>query len=365
MALNYRKLSFNELLTSYPASLSRVHLFELTSIWLDATAQQMLTEQEHVVVHCLFELNDNNQERLRIAWPLVHKSLSKHLTVICSLSSFYSAVTTPFLNENGALTNNIEDDKECKQYALLCTNLFANVKAHNIWQQMNLGPFEDELSQLISSHFNAVKAYAKADNWYISNITDFNSYYQQRPSKLKNTIKRKEKKLAKLHDYHIKIITQAEAFQHHFLQYQGIYQLSWKGEETSFEFIKQVCVQAAAENKLRMGMLFIDGQAVAVQLWFLQQGTASIFKLAYDPQFQQYSVGSILSMALSEHVIEQDKVTTIEFGMGSEPYKQDWMDKKRERVTLQAFNERNFWGALLAARYLLPAKIKTLLSRKG
>jgi len=47
---------------------------------------------------------------------------------------------------------------------------------------------------------------------------------------------------------------------------------------------------ALAENKLRLGLLFVDEEPAAAQLWFLQvteshnehpQKTASIFKLAY------------------------------------------------------------------------------------
>ena len=100
-----------------------------------------------------------------------------------------------------------------------------------------------------------------------------------------------------------------------------------------------------------------------MQLWFLQNNTASIFKLAYDPDYKAYSVGSILSMALSEHVIEYDKVTCIEFGMGSEPYKKDWMDKKQERVTLQVFNEQTFFGLLGAAKHIIPSKLKSYLRK--
>jgi len=240
------------------------------------------------------------------------------------------------------------------------STLLTRIKKNNSWQQMFLGPLDQEsiFVHQIQKKCRLVKIYARADNWYCDNIQSFHDYYSQRPSQLKNTIRRKEKKLTKAHDHHVEIISEAKGFEHYFSDYQRIYQLSWKGEETSFEFIKQVCLQAAAENKLRMGLLFIDGVAVAAQIWFVQQGTASIFKLAYDPQYQKYSVGSILSMALSQYVIDIDKVHTIEFGMGSEPYKKDWMDKCKKRVTLQVFNHKTMIGNLLAFRYIVLSKIK-------
>lgn len=361
MRLNYKKINWPDFLKDYQGNIADSALFELTPIWLAATAEYVLPAQSLVQMHCLFELSENHQEKLLIAWPLVHESSSKHQTIIRSLTSFYSAVTAPFFMTDSASTKKIDDEKVQTQLLALLTY----IKKNNTWQQMSLGSFEEELSQLISSHFNYAKTYARADNWYHDNIADFDSYYQQRPSKLKNTIKRKQKKLAKAFNYYTHVVSTEVEFLQFFPVYQAIYRASWKGNEYSFAFIKQVCLQAIQHNKLRMGLLFIEDKPVAMQLWFVQCQTASIFKLAYDPQYQQYSVGSILSLALSEHVIEQDKVNCIEFGTGNEAYKKDWMAKKRDRVTLQVFNERSFFGTLLALRYMLPAKIKTLLSRQN
>lgn len=379
----YQKLALNDFLKTYYLGIVNSELFELTPIWLEATAHYMLSAHEQVIVHCLFEVNCNEaeQEELLIAWPLVHEKIGKQ-RLIRSLTSFYSAVSEPIVAINGSSTIDVEDDalsstkfdgrssrhSGCNlsrnPQDLYFTTLLNHIKEHNTWQQMFLGPLEQEglAARQVLAKNTLVKTYACADNWYCDNIQNYQNYLSQRSSQLKNTVKRKEKKLAKAHDYHINIITSAEEFEHHFLDYQRIYQLSWKGEETSFEFIKQVALQAAAENKLRMGMLFVDNQGVAVQLWFLQKNTASIFKLAYDPAFKAFSVGSILSMALSEHVVELDKVDCIEFGMGSEPYKQDWMNKKRQRLTLQVFNERNILGILAAVKYILLSKLKNLFN---
>jgi len=361
MRLSYKKISLPVFLKDYQSSIIDCALFELTPIWLKVTADYVLPEQSLVQIHCLFELSENHQKKLLIAWPLVHECQSKHQTIIRSLTSFYSAVTAPFLITNSASTKKIDDKKVQKRLLIL----LSHIKTNNTWQQMLLGPLAADLSQLIASHFSYAKTYAQAENWYHDTIVDFNSYYQQRPSKLKNTIKRKQKKLAKAFNYYTYVASSEVEFLQFFPAYQAIYQASWKGDEYSFAFIKQVCLQAIKHNKFRMGLLFIEDKPVAMQLWFVQSKTASIFKLAYDPHYQQYSVGSILSMALSEHVIAQDKINCIEFGMGNEAYKKDWMAKKRDRVTLQVFNERSFLGTLLAVRYMLPAKVKMLLSREN
>jgi len=374
LPFKYEKLPLNIFLKDHHESIANSLLFEFTPVWLQANAQHMLTRNDQVWVHCLFDAKHKNQKKLLIAWPLVHKVSGKQ-QVISSLSSFYSAVTMPFLSESDASRkcmkeeqmNYTHSDSVISNHLLIeyFSTLLTYVKKDNTWQQMLLGSFElnSVFVEQIYKQFSFVKTYACADNWYCENIETFQNYYSQRPSQLKNTIKRKKKKLAADHHYHSKIIIEPAEFKHFFSDYQRIYRLSWKGDEYSFEFIKHVCLQAAAQNKLRMGILFVDDQAVAMQLWFLQNNTASIFKLAYDPDYKAYSVGSILSMALSEHVIEYDKVTCIEFGMGSEPYKKDWMDQKQERVTLQVFNERTFMGLLGAAKHIILSKLKLYLPK--
>ena len=97
----------------------------------------------------------------------------------------------------------------------------------------------------------------------------------------------------------------------------------------------------------------------------LLQTTASIFKLAYSPKYQQYSVGSILSLVLSEYVISKDQATSIEFGMGSEPYKKDWLIDKRIRRSYQIFNPESIYGKLAIIRYIAIPRLVNLFIRKN
>jgi hypothetical protein len=215
--------------------------------------------------------------------------------------------------------------------------------------------------------------FSKTDNIYQENIYDYQAYYQQRPSQLRNTIKRREKKLKKAHNYRIEIITELADFSAAFNAYKLIYQQSWKNDEFSYNFIEQVCKSALAENKLRFGLLWVNEEPAAAQLWFLQSTnvddntsmkTASIFKLAYSPKYQEFSIGSLLSLALSEQVITKDKVTSIEFGMGSERYKHDWLTSKRTRQVLQVFNHQTIYGKLAIVRQLFLARLVNLFKRK-
>ncbi|NQY63579.1 MAG: GNAT family N-acetyltransferase [Alteromonadaceae bacterium] len=372
MNIHYKKMFFEEFLNAYQKDFNSAALFELTLSWLQETKQFMLADEAKVICHCLFEGN-----ALVVAWPLVHFSgaLGKS-GEIHSLVSFYSTVTEP-LYFDGKFGSN--------SFKTLCNYIYAE----NIWHKMLLGPLnqsplnlsplnkgpvnisplnEKNCSQSRLSPYNVIqdvfpfqRVFSRAENWYQDEITSFEQYYNQRPSQLKNTARRKEKKLRGQHHIDVKIITELASFKQYFSAYQTIYQQSWKGEESSFAFIENICQQAIEQNKLRMGILLVDGVAAAAQIWFLENKTASIFKLAYDPTYQSFSVGTILSMALSKFVIEDDQVTKIEFGMGNESYKKDWMNKNTQRVTVEVFNSRTMRGIVGAFKYIILAKLKRLL----
>ena len=356
--LSYRELSFTEFTHRYKNSMPKARLFELTLPWLTATAAFMLPENSQVLVHCLFQVSKGREPVLSIAWPLVHNQAEKKIT---SLTSFYSAVAEPIFLTSPSKESMVQ--------------LLTYIQQHHQWHSMQLGAFEEGLvSQALFESFPYQRIFSSTDNVYQSGISDYVSYYQQRPSQLRNTIKRREKKLSKAHQYRIEIITELSGFSSAFSAYKNIYQQSWKGDEFSFDFIEQVSLAALQENKLRLGVLFVDDEPAAAQLWFLQTShndsgavevTASIFKLAYAPKYQMYSVGSIVSLALSEHVISEDQVTAIEFGMGSEPYKQDWLSAKKTRQSYQIFNQHSIYGKLAIIRHLVLPRLIKIFTRKS
>jgi hypothetical protein len=357
----YRELSLAEFIDQYESCVPKARLFELTLPWLVATQDFMLPVNSEVIVHCLFE---EKHGQALVAWPLVHNTSVK--PNISSLTSFYSSVAEPIFF--------IESNREYLR------KLLSSITQTYPWHTMQLGAFsEGVLTETLKEHFPYLCLFANTHNIYQKDILDYQSYYQQRPSQLRNTLKRREKKLAKSHQYRIEIVTDIDSFPLAFLAYKAIYQQSWKGDEYSFDFIEQVCLAALAENKLRLGLLFVDDEPAAAQLWFLQssddkralskdnaqwQTTASIFKLAYSPKYQIYSVGSLLSLALSEHVISQDNVSAIEFGMGSEPYKKDWLIDSRVRQSYWIFNPDTIYGKLAIIRNIVLPRLVNIFTRK-
>lgn len=180
-------------------------------------------------------------------------------------------------------------------------------------------------------------------NWFYSvNQQSFKDYLTTRPPNLRNTIKRKHRKLEREQGCHIKLYkTLDDNLEQAVNDYNQVYSASWKANEPFDEFIKGLAQSFAKEDWLRLAILYVDDKPIAGQFWFVSYGKASIFRLAYDQSWSKYSPGSILTSFLMEYVIDTDQVEEIDFLMGNDKYKQDWMSERRERWSLNCRKEKS------------------------
>ena len=192
----------------------------------------------------------------------------------------------------------------------------------------------------------SVDSFFMYDNWFLEPCgRDFDSYYESRSSRLRNTIKRKEKKLAKSHEYTIALHTDlGPALNKAITDYVGIYNKSWKNPEPFPEFIPRLVKTAAKLGILRLGVLYIGDEAAAAQLWITTPEKALIYKLAYDEKYSNFSAGSILSREMFRQAIDDDQVKEIDYGVGSENYKKEWMESVRRLNGLRALNMHTLKG---------------------
>jgi hypothetical protein len=165
----------------------------------------------------------------------------------------------------------------------------------------------------------------------------FADYMLTRPARVRNTIARKQRKLEREHGYNIRIFT-GDDVPLAMVDYNAIYQASWKANELFGGLMDGLVTRLSKQGWSRLAILYIEGQPAAAQLWFVVHGKASIFRLAYDEVWKQYSPGSILTRYLMAYVIDIDKVEEIDFLTGNETYKQDWMSERRERWGLTCVN---------------------------
>ena len=163
-------------------------------------------------------------------------------------------------------------------------------------------------------------------------------YMAARPSKLRNTILRKKRKLQREHGFDIQLFIGKDALRG-MDDYYKVYNASWKQNEISNAGFQDCFVEKfSMAGWSRLAIMYVNKQPVAAQLWFVHNKKASIFRLAYDNAWRQYSPGSILTSYLMEYVIDTDKVEMIDFLTGNDAYKQDWMTEHKQRFLLSCVN---------------------------
>lgn len=191
-------------------------------------------------------------------------------------------------------------------------------------------------------------------NWYLRvNGRSYAEYYKDLPSRMQNTIKRKQKQFLATRAARLAILTQMDEIAQGIADYSAVYATSWKVPEPFPDFTPGLIRMAAEQGWLRLGVAYLNEQPIAAQLWIVAQGRAAIFKLAYDEQYATYSAGTILSAHLFQYAIDVDKVEEIDYLIGDDGYKKDWMSHRRERWGIIAYNPRTFMGLVGIATQLL------------
>jgi hypothetical protein len=171
-------------------------------------------------------------------------------------------------------------------------------------------------------------------NWiYRVQGQSFSDYLAERPTRLRNTISRKQRKLEREHGYQIQLFTGKDVLPR-MSDYYTVYNASWKANEQYVSFLDGIVAGFSKQGWTRLAVLYVKDRHVAAQLWFVSHAKASIFRLVYDKVWKAYSPGSILTSFLMEHVIDTCKVEEIDFLTGNDAYKQDWMSERRERFAL-------------------------------
>jgi hypothetical protein len=184
----------------------------------------------------------------------------------------------------------------------------------------------------------------------------FEDFWSSRPSRLRGTAARKGRTAGLTVDIHRSFDPAAWA------AYEDVYRASWKPQEGSFPFLRALAEREGAAGALRLGIARKDGAPVAAQLWTVENGTAWIHKLAYREDARGLSPGTILSEAMFRSAIDEDRVATIDYGTGDEPYKADWMDRRETLWRIEAFNPRRPAGLAAAARAAAGRLVRRLRS---
>jgi len=181
--------------------------------------------------------------------------------------------------------------------------------------------------------------------WYEETAAlSFADYVAARPSELRNTWHRKRRRVDRSNRLSRAFFADAARIDQAIDDYQTIYAASWKPAESFPEFIPALIRLAAELGALRLGIYYIDGVPAAAQFWILWHGRAVIYKLAHDKRLDHLSLGTLLTMEMTERVLADDHPREITLGRGDDHYKKLWLPKRRERWGINAADPRTWSG---------------------
>lgn len=266
---------------------------------------------------------------------------------ISSLANYYTTLYEPL--------HAVTDPRKLEQIIDQVATSICQLK----WDVIEFYPLnpESESFRLLSNAFKKqskqVTPYFMYGNWFLlTKGKSYAEYLADRPGQVRNTLKRKINKL-KTQNLDISICQHPHEVDSAVSLFEETYRASWKQDEPYPHFIRGLAKAAAERGWLRLGLLFIDQQIAAAQIWFTMADTAYIYKLCQFPTFDNYSPGTILTTHLIQYVIDNDKVTKIDFLSGDDPYKKDWMSDRGERWGLQISNPKTLYGLIQATKNIL------------
>jgi len=207
-------------------------------------------------------------------------------------------------------------------------------------------------------------AYHHSVNWRLSPApASWLEYQKSLPGQLRNTIKRNTKKFIARTGALFDIYLDDKAIAEKMADFQDVYHHSWKQPEPWPEFIPNMVAHYALTGRIRLGVAYLAGEAIAAQIWVVNGGTAHIYKLAQKEGYGRLSVGTLLTAKLFKHVMEVDGVQAIDFMSGDDAYKSAWMNQQRALLGLIVHNKGTVRGWLRSVKLRTRKWIKARLNR--
>jgi CelD/BcsL family acetyltransferase involved in cellulose biosynthesis len=203
--------------------------------------------------------------------------------------------------------------------------------------------------------------FAHFGNWHTEVAgLDWPGYLARRPGELRETIRRRLARALRDPAISFDLITNTSGLDAGIAAYQYVYTKSWKAAEPFPGFGPAFLRAAAAAGVLRLGVLRQGGEPVAAQYWTVGSGGARVEKLAHDETARKLSPGTVLTALMVRHLLEQDRVATLDFGRGDDAYKSGWTGQRRPRIGVLLCPLWHPAGVSAVARHLAGALRKTL-----
>jgi hypothetical protein len=336
----YRNPDFRRLATGHAEAFaegSRNSFFALPA-WYGLMARHGVLSSNEIRVY-------TDAQPASVMMPLVRAAAQDGGRILASLTNAHSL-------EHGILHTPQADLKA--GLAAILAEILAERPQWDCLALDELDPCDPSYRGLLAAMRRAgllVECRFSSGTWYEQTAgLGFAEYIAARPSELRNTWRRKRRKLDQSKRLTVSFFEDGKGIDQAIADYQTIYAASWKPAELFPGFVPALIRLAAELAALRLGIYYLDGTPAAAQLWIVWNGRAVICKLAHDKRFDELSLGTVLTMEMFERVLAADRPHEISFGRGDDPYKKLWLPKRRERWGITAANPRTWRGLNLGLK---------------
>ena len=120
---------------------------------------------------------------------------------------------------------------------------------------------------------------------------------------------------------------------------------------------------AARLGYLRLGILRVNGRAIAAQFWVCSGGVANLIRTNFREDARDLVPGVVLTNMVIEHLLDVDHAGSLDFGYGTEEYKGRWVDGSRSYCGIIGFNPRTRRGYYHGYKHILGQPVKRMLRR--
>ena len=158
-------------------------------------------------------------------------------------------------------------------------------------------------------------------------------YVERTSSKTRNTHRRRRKQLDALGDVRFRVARAPEELEPALAEAQRLHALRWEGRPDQSEFTSErgrpfhlaAIRRLAPLDTVRIVLCELDGVAIAHHYYFALEGRMIVHCLAFDPAYQEVSVGLTTNLE-TLRAASAEGLTTVEFLGGDERYKLELAD---------------------------------------
>ncbi len=234
---------------------------------------------------------------------------------------------------------------------------------------LRFGPFDragalfSQVKQTLRDHGFLMQDYYNFSIWHEPTAgLSWQDYLQSRSARFRQNLRRRARRLLETGRARFELITSREGIDRGLADFEQVFsERRLQGEVTPHAYIPSIMRCAAESGVLRLGLVHIDGEPAAYEFCIASGGVAHFTRTGYAERYRPLSVGNYVMQRVMEHVLDVDRVSEVNFGVGEFAYKQDWLSHRLDAYGIAAFNPRTSRGVMQAVRHIGGRGVKSPL----